>query len=103
MSGIGLLVVQVMAKGLPKPELEYRFHKTRRWRFDVAWPEGKVGVEVDGGTWVGGRHVRGKGFERDCEKVNAAVELGWKVYRFVPSMIESGMAIKQIERVLRHG
>src|SRR5687768_16750315 len=29
----------------------------RRWRFDFAWPELKVAVECDGGTFTGGRHV----------------------------------------------
>ena len=64
---------------LPAPEREYRFHPTRRWRFDFAWPEVKVAVEIHGGIWSGGRHTRGKGLAKDCEKHNAATKLGWRV------------------------
>ena len=45
-----------------------------------------VAVEVDGGTWTGGRHVRGAGYRRDAEKLNAAAALGWFVYRLTPDM-----------------
>lgn len=30
-----LLVAQVVAVGYPEPEYEYRFHETRRWRFNT--------------------------------------------------------------------
>lgn len=89
------------ACGLPEPEAEYRFKHNRRWRMDFAWPERLISVEVDGGTWNGGRHTRGAGFEKDCEKINAAQELGWRVFRYTSSMIKSGVAIEQLERVLR--
>ena len=65
-----------------EPEREYRFHPTRRWRFDFAWPELKVAVEIDGGTWMGGRHSRGGGQAKSHDKQNAAVCRGWKVLRF---------------------
>ena len=61
---------------------EYQFDESRKWRFDFAWPERKVAVEIDGGTYSGGRHVRGKGYEGDCNKLNAAVMAGWVVLRF---------------------
>jgi len=35
--------------GLPEPVFEHRFHKDRKWRFDVAWPDLKAAIEVDGG------------------------------------------------------
>jgi len=63
-------------------EDEHRFHPTRRWRFDFAWPSKKIAVEIEGGTWTGGRHTRGAGFQKDCEKYNAAAVLGWTVLRF---------------------
>jgi hypothetical protein len=75
------------------PIREYRFdepkegEKQRRWRFDCAFPVQKIAFEVEGGTWMGGRHVNPIGFSKDCEKYNKAVKLGWKVYRLVPSMI----------------
>lgn len=36
---------------LPSPELEHKFHPTRKWRFDGAWPDQKIAFEVEGGTW----------------------------------------------------
>lgn len=72
---------------------EYRFdvpsngEKARRWRFDFACPYLKVAFEVEGGTWSGGRHVNPIGFEKDCEKYNKAIILGWKVFRLVPKQI----------------
>jgi len=84
----------------PEWEEEYRFHETRRWRFDFAWPEIKLAAEVEGGTWAGGRHVRGKGFESDCEKYNEAALLGWTVLRFTASMVDDGMAVGFLERAL---
>ena len=64
---------------LPTPVEEHRFHPTRLWRLDYAWPELKVGVEIQGGTYAKGRHSRGAGQEGDYEKHNAAVIEGWRV------------------------
>ena len=90
---------------LPLPWREYRFAPPRRWRFDFAWdlaypPTGKVAVEVDGGSFVSGRHTRGAGFEKDIEKLNEAALRGWIVLRVTPAMIEDGRAIALIKRAL---
>ena len=95
--------LQLRAAGLPPWEREYRFHDTRKWRLDFAWPDKHVAVEIEGGTWVHGRHNRGAGFEADCEKYNTAGAWGWTVYRFTPSMVKSGEALKVIEEELRDG
>ena len=92
------LLRDIKAVGLPYPETEFHFHPTRKWRADFAWPQQRILVEVEGGSWVRGRHSRAYGFEADCNKYNAAVELGWKLYRFTGSMIKSGEAIKLLER-----
>jgi len=74
---------------LPLGEREHCFAKSigRRWRFDEAWPARKVAVELEGGVYSGGRHVRPEGFEKDCEKYNAAVSLGWRVLRFTTTAL----------------
>ncbi len=74
-------------KGLniPAPVTEYRFHAVRRWRFDYAWPDAKVALEVEGGVWSGGRHTRGVGFVKDMEKYNTAGLNGWLVLRCQPA------------------
>ncbi|MDA8355538.1 MAG: hypothetical protein M0Z95_04400 [Actinomycetota bacterium] len=96
-----VLLGQLMAIGLPEPEREYRFHPTRRWRFDLAWPDPRLAVEVEGGTWSGGRHTTGAGFEADAEKYAEAVLAGWRVLRVTGKMIESGRAMALVERALR--
>lgn len=70
-----------------QPVRELVFNPPRKWRFDFAWPEKLIAVEIDGGTWSGGRHSRGTGFARDCEKLNAAALNGWRVFRFTPDML----------------
>jgi len=73
---------------------EHEFHPTRSWSFDFAWPELFVALEVEGGNY--GRHQRREGFDRDCEKYNAAAVLGWSVLRFSSGMIKR----KEHEQIL---
>jgi very-short-patch-repair endonuclease len=61
-----------------------------------------VAAEVEGGTWSGGRHTRGSGFEKDAEKYNEAANDGWRVLRFTGGMIQRGEALQQIERALHN-
>ena len=63
---------------------EHKFHATRRWKFDFAFPALKVAIEVEGGVFTRGRHVRPSGFIADCEKYNVAALAGWLVIRLVP-------------------
>ena len=95
------LLLQIHALNLPAPELEWKFHPTRRWRFDMAWPFMLLAAEIDGGVWVGGRHVSGLGFERDCTKLNEAIVLGWLVLRFTPGQVDAGYAIDCLERAIQ--
>lgn len=60
---------------------EFRYHPTRRWRFDYAIPAKKVAVEVDGGVWTDGRHINPAGYINDMEKLNTAASMGWLVLR----------------------
>jgi hypothetical protein len=86
------------ALSLPIPEIEYRFHQRRKWRFDYAWPDRLVALEVEGGAWVGGRHNRGLGFLRDIEKYNEAVLAGWCVLRCTPKDIKTGAVFDLLKR-----
>lgn len=97
---VDLLTWQLRAANVLAPMTEYRFHPTRKWRFDLAWPEHLVAVEVDGGTWIGGRHTTGSGIEGDALKVSEAAVLGWRVLRVTRSMVDSGVALDLIERAL---
>jgi len=75
---------QCLAQALEESQLpgwdlvrEHKFHPTRAWRFDFAWPSQRLAVEVDGR-----RHRTCAGQRSDCEKLNEAVRLGWRVLRF---------------------
>jgi len=94
------LALLMAVEGLPQPEREYRFHETRKWRFDFAWPRVKLAVECDGGLFSGGRHTRGAGYAKDTEKFNTAVLLGWRVLHFTKQQIASGNALKTIWEAL---
>jgi hypothetical protein len=77
--------------GLPAPVAEHRFDipppgmKPRLWRFDFAWTDAKIALEVEGGVWTGGRHTSSAGFVKDMAKYNRAAVLGWRVLRVTPS------------------
>lgn len=74
------------------PEHGYRFHPKRKWEFDWAWPGQKVAVELEGGTHIQGRHSRAAGYAGDCAKYNAAIGLGWQVYRYTSDMLTNDPA-----------
>ncbi|MFQ5443568.1 MAG: hypothetical protein ACE5EK_03015 [Nitrospinales bacterium] len=97
------LLFQLKAAQLPLPVPEYKFHPSRRWRFDYAYTDInlRLAIEIEGGIWSGGRHTRGKGYEKDCVKYNTAALHGWTVYRFTPGHIESGYALDTIQRALK--
>jgi len=81
---------------------EFRFHEGRRWLFDFAWPDKKIGLEVHGGIWLGksGAHTSDVGRARDMEKMNAAVMLGWRVLEVTAGHIRSGQAGKWVKVIL---
>ena len=79
----------VLAENMPKPQEEYPFSKGLgiRHRFDFAFIESKIAVEVEGNAWNvrgGGSHMQ----DSDLEKYNLAALLGWRVLRFSPGMMK---------------
>lgn len=86
------------AVGGPRLEREYEFHPVRRWRADFAHVESMTLVEIEGGIWVKGRHSRGSGFEKDCEKYLEAALLGFKLIRLAPKQITA----ETLDRIARH-
>jgi len=97
------LLLFIKSEGLPIPEREVAFARSigRRWRFDFAYSNLKIGIECEGGTWVKSRHTSGEGYRKDCEKYNHAAILGWTVLRFTRGMIENGQAIEFIKKALK--
>ncbi len=84
-------------------EQEFKFHPERKWRADFLISNTNILIEVEGGIWSGGRHTRAKGYLGDMEKYNAAAVMGFKVLRFDTQQVKSGLAIKQIEDLVRGG
>ena len=75
---------------------EFKFCDSRRWRSDFHLTGTKILIEVEGGTWSGGRHTRGKGYEQDCEKYNWAAANGWTVLRYTTGQVKSGLALQGV-------
>ncbi len=98
-----LLAAQLEMAGIQKPEQEWIFHPSRKWRFDFAFPhlQPPLAIECEGGTWAKSRHTTGKGFEGDLEKYNAAALLGWRVLRFTGDQVRDGRAIEVIIQALK--
>lgn len=85
---------------IPVPVSEWKFHPKRKWRFDFAWPDLKLAVELHGAIFSKYRSGhQASGHIRDMEKINSAVELGWKVLQYAPNT-KLGVDYQQIKRVI---
>lgn len=79
------LVIQAWAQcGLPGAVAEYHFHADRKWRFDYAFVEQRVALEVQGGIFTRGRHTRGAALKKEWEKLNHAAAAGWLILYCAP-------------------
>ena len=94
-----LVVEYCLREGYPDPLPEYRFHPSRKWRFDYAWPEEMVALEIDGAIWVGGRHSGGAGFIKDCEKKNCAALMGWRVFTAPTDWLKDGKLFALLDSI----
>jgi len=78
----------------------HRFHPDRLWKFDLAWPGIALAVEIDGR----GRHQREKGEREDQQKINAAIELRWRVLRYPARSVTThkrrARIVEQIKRCI---
>jgi very-short-patch-repair endonuclease len=97
------LLAQIRMINLPEPVREYPAITGRRFRFDLAWPECKLLVEVQGAIFVKGGHSSGTGIMRDHEKHNLAVIEGWRIIYANSKTIDSGEALENIETALSQG
>jgi very-short-patch-repair endonuclease len=85
-------------------ERDQPFVLYRDWRFDFVHHGYRIAVEVEGGTYSGGRHTTGTGYQGDCEKYNEATLNGYLLLRFTSKDIHNGKAVDTIERaVVRRG
>jgi len=91
-----ILARDIKAKKLPEPKRNYKFASDRNYASDFAYLEIRLLIEVEGGTWMNGRHNRPEGYEEDCKKYNLANLLGWTILRYTSEMVKSGYAIIEI-------
>lgn len=81
-----------------KYETEYRFHPIRKWRWDFILlnrlTSPLIAIEIQGSVWAGrkGGHTGGIGMQRDMDKRNAGVALGWRVLTFSTQDVLRGRA-----------
>jgi very-short-patch-repair endonuclease len=103
------LLTQIRQLQLEEPLREFMAIKKesgRSFRWDFAWPDHRLLVEIQGDIWAGKRgeesgHTSGVGLLRDYEKNNLAVYYGWRVLFFASNTIHSGEAVNQIEQFLK--
>ena len=95
-----LFALQVKLEGLPEPVREFMAIPGRRYRWDFAWPDKRVLVEINGGTYAHMGHSTGSGIARDYEKANLAVLQGWRVLSFDGKAVKDGTAVEVIRKAL---
>jgi len=93
-----LFAQQIALAGLPEPTREYRFAADRRFRFDFAWPEHKIALEIQGGYYSGGRHNRDP--IADTKKANFAGLRGWTMLFAKPDEVRNGTTLNEISKAL---
>lgn len=97
-------------KGYPIPIPEHKFHmpgiifdKQRLWRLDLFWESAKLGLEIHGGVFVKGRHVRGVGMTKDCEKFSVLAIQGCRLLQVTTGQVDSGFVFKLLDEEFKNG
>ena len=93
-----LLATQLEQAGIPYVR-EFVAAAPRKYRWDFYLGDDLL-VEIDGGAWVGGRHVRGSGVESDAEKSAMAAIRGYRFIRVTPAQVDDGRALAWIQQAL---
>lgn len=92
------LVADLEAAGYP-PVVQHKFHEARKWALDLAYPDSRLAIEVDG-RW----HTDHKGKRLDQNKRNAALEMGWRVLSYPAREVvinkRRARIVEQIARIL---
>jgi len=59
----------------------------RKFRYDYFLPKLQTAIEINGGSYIGGRHNFGEGYERDLMKFNLTMAIGLRLFQFTYSML----------------
>ncbi|WOE40715.1 hypothetical protein [Acinetobacter chinensis] len=77
---------------------KFQFESTKNWRFDFYIVRLNLLIEIAGSPWAVGRG--GRKIANAFNKYNLAEEMGFRLERLEPHQIESGYALKWIQRQL---
>jgi very-short-patch-repair endonuclease len=77
---------------------QYPFHPTRQFRFDFAFPERKIAIEIQG---YGMGHASYVSMAKDYERHNEATQLGWSIYYFMGIHIKEEAVHKTIDYLIK--
>lgn len=95
------LVEQLLRIDLPDFVSDYRWHSTRQWKWDIAFIDQRIAIEVDGARQDGkGDHQTEQGMTNDCQKQCNGILWGWTVLRVTATMVKSGEAADLIQRTI---
>lgn len=97
------LHAQLALAGFTAFKREFRAIPGRQFRWDFAWPDDKLLIEVQGGTFARGKmgHSTGMGQNRDFEKQNLATLAGYRVLKVDDKHIRSGQALRWVQQFFR--
>lgn len=77
-----------------QPYLEWHRRLNRRggpMQADFSWPQARIVLEIEGGTWARGRrkagHAHGRGILRDIQKANVLAAAGWTLFRMDAKLV----------------
>ena len=97
---VGVLIRQMLRANLPEAKREFKFLGNRRFGIDLAYPDIKLAIEVDGMA-----HRIKDRFLRDIEKSNELTFHGWRLVRIYTRWIanekcEFSVGIELVKRAL---
>ncbi len=90
-----MLLAQMELARLPAASPEFVFHPVRKWRLDLAYPDRRLAVEIDGAV----HRIKGM-FFRDIDKHQALFFEGWRLLRVTTAQVRNGEAVRLVERAL---
>jgi len=82
---------QLKESGFPVFTREFKIFEDRHFRFDFAWPNLKLLVDLNGN-----HHLDPTNYTRDCEKYALATIAGWRVLIFSSKMVRNDLAYSLI-------
>lgn len=94
------LLWQIRLARLPDPVQQFMAVPGRRYRWDLAWPDRHLLLEIQGGVFTGGKHGRGAGIIKDQEKLNLATIHGYRVLQVSAPHLRSGQALAWVKQAL---